>query len=167
MDTINIGPLALPFGPLTLLIALLLASTLARLLAPVEKSQAESAVWTVFFGGVITARLTFVALYFDVYRHAPWSMPDIRDGGFHALSGILAALAIAIWLGWRNRKSRMPLMLSLVAGAAFWAAAGLFAATGDSYDVVLPELVLERLEEGETSLSAFIGRPTVVNLWAT
>lgn len=167
MDTINIGPLAIPFGPLMLLIALLLATALARFLAPVNKSQAESAVWTVFLGGVITARLVFVALYFDMYRHAPLGMLDIRDGGFHALSGILAAMAIAVWLGWRRQEARMPLAWSLLAGTAFWAGAGLFATTSATHDLVLPKMTLERLEGGEASLASFVGRPTVVNLWAT
>lgn len=167
METINIGPLALPFGPLMLLIALLLATALARKLARGGKEQAESAVWKVFIGGVLTARLTFVAMYFDAYRHAPFSMLDIRDGGFHAASGIAAALAIAVWLGWRKREMRTPLAWSLVAGAAFWAGAGMFAMNDKTADTFLPELTLNRLEGGETSLTAFTGKPVVVNLWAT
>lgn len=167
METINIGPLALPFGPLMLLITLLLAAAVARRLARGSKEQTESAVWKVFFGGVLTARLTFIALYFDAYRQAPLSMLDIRDGGFHALSGIVAALAVAVWLGWRNREIRMPLTWSLVVGTAFWAGAGLFAMTEESSDTMLPELTLQRLEGGEISLRTFTGRPTVVNLWAT
>lgn len=167
MDTINIGPLGIPFGPLMLLIALLLATALARWVGRGNKDKMESAVWKVFLASVITSRITFIALYFEGYRGAPLSMLDIRDGGFHVLSGVLATIVVTAWIAWRNQEARMPLVMSVVAGAAFWVGAGLFASSQGAPDVSLPDLALTKLEGGEVRLPTFIGQPTVVNLWAT
>ena len=32
--------------------------------------------------GLLAARVAFVAVWFEQYRSAPWSVFDIRDGGF-------------------------------------------------------------------------------------
>src|SRR5690554_4849884 len=69
------------------------------------------------------------------------------------------------------RRSRWILLL--VAGALIaWLAWSLFtpANTGDLSEEgyrTLPDLTLERLEGGELRLASLVGKPLVVNLWAT
>jgi prolipoprotein diacylglyceryltransferase len=66
--------------------------------------------------GLLAARIAFVARWFDAYRQAPWTMLDIRDGGFTPWAGVAAALLVAVWQGWRRASLREPLVLVLVLG---------------------------------------------------
>jgi thiol-disulfide isomerase/thioredoxin len=184
MTTLQIGPLAFPVVPLLWLAALVLALTLAPWLtkrrgAPGHAGAAETAVWGAALVGFGTARGVFVAGAWEAYRATPWSVLDLRDGGFALVPGLLAAALWLLWTLWRERRApvlRVPLAAASVAGVAV--ALGGAALLGVHRHPDLPALTLQPLppvaaaaatdDAPPAALPALVqGRPAVVNLWAS
>jgi thiol-disulfide isomerase/thioredoxin len=166
MLTMNIGPFALSSSILLLLAAGLAAAGIGHLVGRRQHAGIVNTLFDMLFAGVIVARIAFVAVWFDTYRSAPWSMLDIRDGGFMLWAGAVAALLVAIWRGWRQPVLRKPLMLGLLAGVLVWGV--LFGALRSTARPVLPKQMLMTLGGVPTDLAALAqGKPMVVNLWAS
>ncbi|GBL46185.1 thioredoxin [Sulfuriferula multivorans] len=166
MLSMNVGPFALSGNVLLLLAAGLVAAGVGHLVGRRQQTGIVNTLSDMLIAGVIVARIAFVALWFDTYRSSPWSMLDIRDGGFTPWAGMAAALLVAIWRGWRQPALRKPLLLGLTAGALVWGA--LFGALRTTERPALPKLALTTLAGAPTSLAALAdGKPMVVNLWAS
>lgn len=166
MLSVNIGPFALSSSVLLLLAAGLVAAGVGYLVGRRHQAGIVNTLSDMLLAGVLVARLTFVAFWFDTYRSEPWSMLDIRDGGFTVWAGIAAALLVAVWRGWRRPTLRKPLMVGLAAGALVWGA--LFGALRTTDQPALPTLALTTLAGEPTDLAALAdGKPMVVNLWAS
>ncbi|NMM38298.1 MAG: TlpA family protein disulfide reductase [Glaciimonas sp.] len=166
MMSVNIGPFALPSSLLLLLAALLVAAGAGRLVGRSRKISIGNTLSDMLIAAVLVARVVFVATWFDAYRSAPWSMLDIRDGGFSAWAGTTAALLVALWRGWRQPALRKPLLLGLAAGALVWGA--LFGALRLMEKPMLPKISLTTLAGAPADLAALAaGKPMVVNLWAS
>jgi thiol-disulfide isomerase/thioredoxin len=108
-----------------------------------------------------------LALNADLYMAAPWSVFDVRDGGWHAPTGMVAGAAWLVWRGLRAPALRRPLAGGVLAGSSLWIAASLVTGMRDAPE--LPALALTELNSG-TSVDlrqAARGRPVVVNLWAS
>ena len=117
---------------------------------------------------MLAARIVFVALWFDQYRDAPWSVFDIRDGGFNSWAGLAAATAVAIWHAAKHPELRKPLSLGLLAGMLAWTMSGAPGMLGMDAQMVLPAVELKTLTGDTTNLASLShGKPMVVNLWAT
>lgn len=167
MDAINIGPLALPTGPLFLVGALLAGSAAARWSNRQRKVDIEPVLWRLLIVGVLVARLAFVVAYLDAYSSAPWKILDIRDGGFVASAGFFAAIVLATWLVYRNRETRKPLLTGTIAGALFWTGALAVMSMMQDEPMQLPSVALKRLDGTVVQMNSLGGKPLVVNLWAT
>ncbi len=166
MLTLNLGPLALPIAVLLLLVALLIAAGVGHVVGREQKTGIGNVLSNMLIAAVLAARITFVAVWFDTYRSTPWSMLDIRDGGFVPWAGVAAALLVALWQGWRRAPLRKPLTAGLAAGALAWGA--LFAAILLMDNTSLPKGSLTTLAGEPVNLAALAaGKPMVVNLWAT
>lgn len=167
MLAVNLGPLALPIGPLLLLAAGLVAAGVGHLAGRRQQIGILNTLSDMLIAGVLAARLAFVILWFDTYRAAPWwSMLDVRDGGLTPWAGIAAALGVALWRGWRKPALRKPLLVGLAAGALVWGA--LFGALRTAERPALPTLSLATLAGNPIDLAALAdGKPLVVNLWAS
>lgn len=166
MLSVNIGPLALSSSVLLLLAAGLTAAGVGHWVGRRRQTGIVDTLSDMTLAGVLVARITFVALWFDTYRSAPWSMLDIRDGGFTAGAGIAAAMLVAAWRGWRRPALRKPLVVGLAAGALVWAA--LFGALRTTEKPALPVAAVTTLAGESTTLAALAdGKPMVVNLWAS
>ena len=86
----SIGPIAFPFQPFWLLLSYWLAIWLAAKWAGPERAQAaknlaQSTPWV----GLIASRFVYLALHATLYVDNPWAVIDIRDGGWHAPSGVV------------------------------------------------------------------------------
>jgi len=68
----------------------------------------------------LVGRIVFVAMWFEYYRDAPWTMRDIRDGGFTPWACVSAAVGVKLWQGWRHTALRGPLLFGLIAGSLAW-----------------------------------------------
>ena len=166
MLSVNIGPFALSSSVLLLLAAGLVAAGVGYLVGRRHKAGIVNTLSDMLLAGVLVARLSFVAFWFDTYRSAPWSMLDIRDGGFMVWPGVATALLVAVWRGWRQPALRKPLVVGLAAGALVWGA--LFGALRMTELPVLPTLSLTTLAGDPVKLAALAdGKPMVVNLWAS
>lgn len=166
----------MPLAPLLLLISLWFAAWFAAWLtrrlastedSPLHNAAAGDAVWHAGVIGLLAARLAHLAFNLDAYTSTPWAMLDIRDGGWHALSG---ALAGAAWLSFRAQRLpvlRRPLAGAALAGAALWLAGTL--SMGVRNTPPLPAITVTDLASGVSApLPEFArGRPVVLNLWAS
>jgi thiol-disulfide isomerase/thioredoxin len=167
MLTVNLGPFAVPISQLVLMIALLAALGAGHLVGRRQQTGGIGhSLSDMLLVALLVARIAFVAIWFDTYRNSPWSILDIRDGGFTPWAGMVAALLVAIWHGWRRAASRKPLILGLAAGALVWG--GMFGALRMLERPVLPKVSLTTLAGEPADLAALAaGKPMVVNLWAS
>lgn len=166
MHTLNIGPLSLPITLFLMLVALLVAAGVGRLVGAGQRTGVENIVIDMLVAAVLVARIAFVSIWFDTYRSTPWSMLDIRDGGFTPWAGLMAALLVAFWRAWRRPALRRPLAFGLAAGAVAWG--GLFGAIRMIGKTTMPQASLTTLAGEQTTLVALAqGKPMVVNLWAS
>ena len=169
MGMITIGPVAVPVTVLVLAAAMSAALFVSRRRGGIHRARVESTVQYMLLVGILAARLSFVFTYWDTYRATPLSVIDIRDGGFHAWSGLIAGAGVALIAAARDRLLLRPLMLSLAAGVTTAAAAvalawGLLDAPPDRG---LPAGTFTQLDGTPMQFETLAGRPVVVNLWAS
>jgi thiol-disulfide isomerase/thioredoxin len=172
MLSISLGPVALPVAPVLLLLAVWGASWLASRMASSgvdngHPSAAGNAVLNAALIGLLAARLAHLGLNADLYAATPWSAFDVRDGGWHVTTGVVAGAVWLAWLGWRMPGLRRPLAVGGLTGMEVWIAASTAASLGQARE--LPALVLTELNGAAnvTLAQAARGRPVVVNLWAS
>lgn len=172
MLSVSIGPLAFPVTPLVTLLAVWIAASVARRLAiPSDHARAENAIWLAALIGLICARLVYLVIHRDAYLQYPWSAFDIRDGGWLASAGFLAA---ALWLLQRIRQYtalRRAIIGGALAGLAVWSAANFTFQTmqSDGAQRAVPAIPVKSLSDGkQVNLAQVIaGKPALVNLWAS
>jgi thiol-disulfide isomerase/thioredoxin len=169
MLSVNLGPFALAVSQLLLMGALLAALAVGHLAGRRHKTGGIGhSLSDMLLVGLLVARIAFVARWFDVYRQAPWSVLDIRDGGFIPWAGVAAALLVALWQGWRREALRQPLLLGLLAGALVWGALWGALRLMEEDKPMLPTVQLTTLAAESVDLARLAaGRPMVVNLWAS
>lgn len=172
MLSIPLGPVALPVAPVLLFLAVWGASWLASRMVSTSADKdlagaAGSAVLNAALLGLLAARLAHLGLNADLYVATPWAAFDVRDGGWHAPTGVVGGAAWLAWRGLRLPALRRPLAVGGLAGMVFWIAAS--AATGLGRAPGLPTLVFTELNSAAqlTLSQAARGRPVVVNLWAS
>lgn len=166
-QSLQLGPLTLPFALLLALAALAVGMVAGRLLGRRAGIDVEPLLWRLLAVGAIAARLAFVAQFRDAYLQAPLDILDIRDGGWTPLAGLVAAGIYAIAAGLRRAPLRQPLAAALGAVALLWTLGTLVLDAGSTGVVRLPALQLQSLAGQAVALDASQGKPTVVNLWAT
>ena len=175
MLNVSLGPFAVQVSHLLMLVSMLVAAGIGHLTGKRQQVGISDVLIEMAWIALLAARIVFVAIWFDTYRTAPWSMLDIRDGGFTAWAGLAAAFLVAIWHGWRRAALRKPLILGLTAGALAWGgmsgAIGTFGTsgtTGIANKPLLPTIAVTTLAGEPTTLAAIgKGQPMVVNLWAS
>lgn len=166
MTSLQVGPLAFALSPLLWFGALLLAQWLAARLAGAQARAAGDAVWLAALVGFGVARLAFVAGAAEAYLASPWSVLDIRDGGWSPAAGAAAAVAVLAWRAARHPALRRPLAAAAASGALFWGASSTLLGVHDP--PALPALALVALDGTTAELSTLAqGQPTVINLWAS
>lgn len=189
MLSISLGPLALPWPPVLLALAVVAASVCAARVArwsdaalgtsdaPADDPSraaraagvsraAADAVFHAALLGLLAARLAFLAWHVDAYGATPWAVLDVRDGGWHPGAGVGAGLGWLLWRGWRQPALRLAWGSAAVLGLSVWFA-GAWLTRGPA--AVVPELAFEPLGSTRRVTLAQVapGRPLVVNLWAS
>ena len=170
MASLTIGPVALP-GELVLLgVTLALATVMAKLWRRRWQVEVEPKVWRALWLGLLAARLSFVLEFAAVYAESRWQAFNLRDGGWNGWAGWVAVVGYVGWLALgqaRRSPMRQALSVTLVLAAAVWWGGAAALSYLDTQGPQLPALSLGRLDAGEKSLTEFVGRPVVLNLWAT
>lgn len=164
---ISAGPF--PLMAVLGLIAAFIAWVFARGLAVAAdgaRGRAGAVVVDAFLLGVLGARVAHVLRHATDYLPDPLSIIRLGDGGYSAWAGIAAASAYALWRT-RRHVPRKPVLLGLAAGAAFWLVGGVTLFAVQRSTIALPDIVLADVQGTEVALSAYAGKPLVVNLWAS
>lgn len=166
MESFQIGPFAFPTALIVFVAAVMVAMFAGKRIDRAHGRQVETALWTILLVGVASARLAFLFIYWKSYAGNPWSILDLRDGGFNIGVGVAGGLIMAALLAYRSRVLRRPVALSLASAAILWT--GLTFVLSVQDDVArLPALVLADVDGRPVSMESFKGKPVVVNLWAT
>ena len=166
---ITVGPFAFGTSLVILLVSAAVAALVGYFVGRRQKVTIGATLADMLLAGALAARIAFVVAWFDIYRSAPWSMLDIRDGGFTPWAGALGAVIVALWQGWRRATLRGPLVVGILAGTLILTIvpAILRMGTGPALSD-LEEVYLRTLQGTPQSLASLAhGKPLVVNLWAT
>jgi thiol-disulfide isomerase/thioredoxin len=169
-NALILGPIALPYS-LLLLLAVIGASLFVGTRSGRKNARAvESMLWKTLLVGLVVSRLAFVWEFGSAYMASPWSMLDVRDGGWNATAGFIGAWLFALSRYGRNPGLRKPIQSALITGSVVWLVGTITLAlqVGPGQQE-MPELAFRPLDRqaAEVPLAAFKGKPTVVNLWAT
>ncbi len=170
MKAFAIGPLVLPYTWFTGMAALVLGLQVGQRVA--RRAGARDVgphLFHVLLAGLLGARIAFVLRFWPAYLQSPWSIPDVRDGGWTPLAGVGVALGYALWLDRGIAGLRKPIVAgALAASCAGALGAGVVAVLPSPVPgAVLPDVRLPALAGGSVSLADFRGKPVVVNVWAT
>ena len=166
-EMFRLGPLALPVPVLILLLAFLLASWAGRRLSRGHGEDFDGIALWVLVQAMIAARLAFVAVHFDSYRDAIWTVLDIRDGGWYPLAGLITVAVAAALAARRRVLLRRPLLVATLLGSGIWLLGQVGLAAGRLGDQPLPALPVATINGDPITLDRFKGQPVVINLWAT
>jgi thiol-disulfide isomerase/thioredoxin len=165
--TLQIGPLTLPTSLLWILVATSAGLWLGQRLGRRAGVDVEPPAWMVLGVALVAARLAFVWPYRQAYLEAPLSIVDIRDGGWNAQAGLIAAWLCTFILLRPRPDLRKPLLVAVGLASAIWIVGQIALLMQPKAHTPLPELSLRSLDGQAVALDSFRGRPTVVNLWAT
>lgn len=167
-DALVIGPLAFAWPVLLAGLASAVGLGLATRLARRAGVTDDAELWWTVAIGFAAARLGFVWEFRSAYLVAPWTVLDIRDGGWQPAVGFGAAWLFALARGRRRPALARPMRWGLATGTGVWLAGAIALAVHAPAGQRLPALELQALDDGGAQrLDAFGGRPVVVNLWAT
>lgn len=166
MLSFNLGPLVIPMDLALLYAAFFIAWLSGWLIGRKRGCNPEAALFNMLLIGALVARVAFVLQYFEQYSSNFWQMIDIRDGGFLLLPGVIAALLTGIYKAWRQTPLRVPLAIGVAIGLIAW---------GVSFSVLsalqssqkLPDLAVRDIAGEPVLLQDLLGKPLVINLWAT
>lgn len=166
---IRLGPLVLP-TELALLIAAGVVGLLAAKLLNRDRDRAallSTVLWRALIIGLLVARLSFVWRYRDHYLPDPIKMLDLRDGGWIGLAGLAAAWAYAAIAVLRRQAPRVALLGALALASAAWLGGGRWLMPTPQAQPELAALAVHGMDGAPAKMSAFHGKPTVINLWAS
>lgn len=166
MDTLQLGPIAISMNWALLFAATATAFASGRVIARKFGASVTPSLWAILFVGIASARLAYLIVYWANYASRPWTAFDLRDGGFNVAVGIVGALAMFVLLGVSKRAIRIPLIVSVLAGFSVWAAA-MAALSPDQRQEGLPDIELADVNGTNIRIAGFVGKPVVINLWAT
>ncbi|MFZ2306680.1 MAG: TlpA disulfide reductase family protein [Rhodoferax sp.] len=166
---ISIGPFALATSLVIVLVCAAVAAVVGYMVGRRQRVSIVSTLADMLLAGALAARIVFVVTWFEIYRSAPWTMLDIRDGGFTPWAGVLGAVLVALWQAWRRAALRVPLMLGLLAGTLMWTILPAVLRMGTGPTLSDLEGISLTTMQGRTESLANLahGKPLVVNLWAT
>ncbi|EEF22070.1 Thiol-disulfide oxidoreductase resA, putative [Ricinus communis] len=120
-----------------------------------------------FVVALVAARVVFILRYQSLYFASPLTMLDIRDGGWDAQAGVIAAWVYALVLWQRERAARKAVAVTVGTATMLWLAGTALLMANTGTHGAIPASVLSRLDGQPVALADFRGKPTVVNFWAT
>jgi thiol-disulfide isomerase/thioredoxin len=166
-NALVVGPFAIPYA--LLLVFAVVASSLAVGARSAGKAgiAIEPELWKTLIVGLIVARLAFVWEFRSAYMLSPLGMLDIRDGGWNATAGFIGAWLFALSLYGRRPALRKPVQVAMLTGSLVWLAGSIALSLQPGTGQQMPELGFQSSQGQTVQLTAFKGKPTVVNLWAT
>ncbi|MEJ2289279.1 MAG: TlpA disulfide reductase family protein [Deinococcales bacterium] len=167
MNDVSLGPVVLSgprFGVALALIALLVT---AEILDRRGRKGVAPVVWNAVVLGLLAARLGYVALHLGTFARDPLSALYVWQGGFNLIVGVVAAVAYAA-VALRARAALLTgALLAGLVGAVVWGGWQLASGPPPAPSPNVLTATLQALDGSTTDVKAFVGKPLVVNLWAT
>lgn len=164
---VQLGPLSIPYSRLFLLLAIFVIGITSEIVARNLKNKHFSSWgWNTGFVALIAARVGFVLTHLSDFLSNPLSMLYIWQGGFHLLGGILGGFLYTLWFFRKTPKQLTQLGLPVL-GAFGVLIASLLLTPNTNPAKALPPLELYTLDHTPISLQSYIGKPLVINVWAT
>lgn len=165
---LNVGPFSVEVALLAMAVVLawLVARTWAKSIEDASTKVASGLIIDGLMIGLLAARLAYVARWWADYWASPWSIIAIGDGGFYSWVGIPVGLGFIAWRSYKT-ANRWPALGSSLVGFSFWVLASLMIVSLQQ-SLTLPDISLTRIEDqSSTTFSEHLGKPLVINLWAT
>ena len=167
-QTLQIGPLTLPWSLVILIIGGMACMQLFEHLARKQAlPHAERHSWQAGLLALLAARLAFVAQYASAYASNPWSIIDIRDGGWEPWAGLitLGLYVLVLWIRQSPLAKAATIASTLFAG--LWIGAQVTLSTLAPANAALPPFTGVALNAQNVALPELKGQPVVINLWAS
>ncbi len=169
MTSLTLGPFAVPIERIVLIAAVVAALLALRWFKPADRRALESSIWIALVAGLLGARLAYVVLRWEAFRGEAWRALALWEDGYEWSTGIVVGLvAAAVWAD-RTRQRVVRLAVPAMAGALVWivGSALVDGSQRDRFAALPTDVVLQDLGGAAVVPGAFVGKPTVVNLWAT
>ncbi|WP_274627518.1 TlpA disulfide reductase family protein [Arvimicrobium flavum] len=164
MNAISVGPLMLAADRAAALIGIFAFTLVAGMLARrVDPDIRRWSFWALV-AGIVAARVGHVAIHWDSFKDEPLRAFAVWQGGFFWPFGLLVALA-AIPLFLRGAQARLAALAPVAAGLFIWNVADQL--TSAVEPVALPDTRFQALSADPIKLTDSIGRPMIINLWAS
>lgn len=168
MSSIAMGPLSLSIAQVLMLVAFGVALFAGAVAGRREQVSVGGPLTDILLWSLVCARIGFVVLYFDHYRDDPLGMIDIRDGGFHLVSGLSGCVIATAWQLWRHPRVRQALGIAVTIGVLVWALPWGLIKLMQVQGQGIPDVAVESRDGEARALETMAdGRPMVVNLWAS
>ncbi|TGD60694.1 TlpA family protein disulfide reductase [Tabrizicola sp. WMC-M-20] len=119
----------------------------------------------VVIGGIIAARLGFIALHWPDFWRDPLSILFLWQGGFSLAAAGIAVAGITLWHLWRAPNHAPFAGLALAAAVAMANVA--YQISGEALATPLPDSAFATLSGDPLTLADRGGKPLVINLWAS
>lgn len=165
---LQLGPLVLPWTLIILLAGWQLGNLVHERLSARRALAPGAHAWRLTLIALLAARLGFVLRYPAEYGAAPWTVLDIRDGGWQPWAGLGTALLYVAVLWLRRSPWRQAAAAGLATFAALWfTGVALLQATAPPNPAGLPDWRGLALDARALALPDLRGQAVVVNLWAS
>lgn len=162
---VNIGPFAFPLAQILVFACAVVAVAVGWMVGRKRQIGISDVIFDMALVAVPTGRAVFVAIWFSAYQANPWSVFDIRDGGFEPWTALIAAILMAVWRMWQRPALLKPLFVGLTAGIGAWIVLQAAGWAGTSPPRSAPAVSLMNLDGKPSQLSASAaGRAMVVNM---
>ena len=166
MLSFSLGPLGVSTELAIIYFAILMAWLVGWLASRKRGVNPESALFNILLVGLVSARVAFVAWYFNDYSANFVRIIDIRDGGFMPIAGFIGGALMMAYYLWKKPQLRHGLGVGIGVGVVV-AALGLMAVNGFKKTLSMPDAALQNMQGAPLTLEHYKGKPVVVNLWAT
>jgi thiol-disulfide isomerase/thioredoxin len=166
-QAIQLGPIVLPLQLLLLFFTIVVAMWIGGRTGRKTGTDVESLIIQTIVVAIVAARLAYVWQFRGAYLQTPLDVFDVRDGGWSAEGGMVVAWLFALSRVRDRSAKRKPVLMAMSVASAVWLAGTLLLLLAPAPQATLPTQPLAALDESSVALSAFAGRPTVVNFWAT
>lgn len=168
MQAIALGPWVVAIGLAALVLGWVAANAVAWVVKRRTRVDVGTPLWVLLLVAVVAARIAWIAAGWSAYRTAPWSLLDVRDGGFSWPVGLAVLLVGTLAWMWCRTQVRRALAASVGTGVAVWGAILLAAGSVAASSLPpLPDYTLQDLQGRSVALASLEGQPMVVNVWAT
>lgn len=166
-SSLQIGPLAVPYLLVLIAATVFFGNVIAKRVDKGTEKTVENHFFTIFIVAVLAARIVFVIQYRSAYLPTPLDILDIRDGGWNAQAGVIAAWVYALLLLKWKPHLRKPLLLVMLGSSLVWIGGTIALAVLTKNHSPIPDLKLHSINGDEVYLAKFGDKPTVINLWAS